>query len=293
MMNVFSKRVAYGLMAGLVMLSTPGFAQEEWGQITANVAIASDYIWRGKTQTRGDFAYSGGIDIGDPSGNGVYIGMWASNVDGDADGFVDLTFPNFEVDLYAGYAGQMGEFNYDISGNYYYFDERNWSFSEFAVMLGYGPVSGKIWYLINSDSDGERVTFSDGERVTFTDSDSVYYELNYDTTAMLVNTEVSIGLHAGAYRISSKVWSLDTPSVNYPLDIRYEDYKLSFAVSNIFSKVMDMDMDGSMMMNADMSDTLSIDFITTSGNYITTPSGQRKACFGDDVKVVVSYGVNF
>ena len=266
MMNVFSKRVAYGLMAGIVMLSTPSFAQEEWGQITANVAIASDYIWRGVTQTRGDFAYSGGVDIGDPSGNGVYIGMWASNVDVLAPTGL---YADHEVDLYAGYAGQMGEFNYDISGNYYYYDERNLDFSELAVMLSYGPVSGKIWYLIDSDD------------ITKRSGDEKYYELNYDAMAMLMDTEISIALHAGAYKYKDRTDN-------------YEDYKLSFAVSDIFSKVMNMDMDGSMMMNADMSDTLAIDFITTSGNYITTPSGQWKAAsFGDDVEVVVSYGVNF
>ena len=55
------------LMVG-VLVSLPSFAS-----VSANVSIASDYIWRGMTQTDG-IAVSGGFDYAADSG--FYAGIW-------------------------------------------------------------------------------------------------------------------------------------------------------------------------------------------------------------------------
>jgi len=67
--------------------------------ISANVALSSDYIWRGITQTNGDMALSGGFDL--EAGNGFYFGTWASNANVGA--------ASIEFDLYLGFAGEMAE----------------------------------------------------------------------------------------------------------------------------------------------------------------------------------------
>ena len=54
-------------------LSLPSFAG-----VSANVGFATDYIWRGMTQTSGDPAMSGGFDYA--SDGGFYAGIWGSNV---------------------------------------------------------------------------------------------------------------------------------------------------------------------------------------------------------------------
>jgi len=73
--------------------------------ISANVALSSDYIWRGITQTNGDMALSGGFDL--EAGNGFYFGTWASNANVGA--------ASIEFDLYLGFAGEMAEnMTYDI-----------------------------------------------------------------------------------------------------------------------------------------------------------------------------------
>ena len=73
--------------------------------ISANVALSSDYIWRGITQTNGDMALSGGFDL--EAGNGFYFGTWASNANVGA--------ASLELDLYLGFAGEMAEnMTYDI-----------------------------------------------------------------------------------------------------------------------------------------------------------------------------------
>ncbi len=73
--------------------------------ISANVALSSDYIWRGITQTNGDAALSGGFDL--EAGNGFYFGTWASNANVGA--------ASLELDIYLGFAGEMAEnMTYDI-----------------------------------------------------------------------------------------------------------------------------------------------------------------------------------
>jgi len=91
------------------MLATTSVAQAE---ISANVAMASDYVFRGLSQTDNQMALQGGFDYEHDSG--LYIGTWASNVSQDffnEDGSND---PQLEVDLYAGYSGEIGVIGYDV-----------------------------------------------------------------------------------------------------------------------------------------------------------------------------------
>ncbi len=67
--------------------------------ISANVALSSDYIWRGITQTSGDMALSGGFDL--EAGNGFYFGTWASNASAGT--------ASLELDVYLGFSGDMAE----------------------------------------------------------------------------------------------------------------------------------------------------------------------------------------
>jgi len=70
--------------------------------LTANMSIASQYVSRGFQQTWGRPALQGGIDFAHPSG--FFTGTWMSSVSPKwiQDGFL-------EWDLYAGYAGSVGE----------------------------------------------------------------------------------------------------------------------------------------------------------------------------------------
>ena len=46
-------------------------------EMSANIAITSNYVWRGMTQTSNSPALQGGIDLGY---KGIYVGTWGSNV---------------------------------------------------------------------------------------------------------------------------------------------------------------------------------------------------------------------
>ena len=93
------------LAAGLLScaISSPAIAD---GELTANLSLTSDYVWRGVSQTQGDPAVQGGVDYAHESG--VYLGVWASNVDffsNGAPGSVpeDDDQANIEIDWYIGY----------------------------------------------------------------------------------------------------------------------------------------------------------------------------------------------
>ena len=73
--------------------------------VSGNVALTSDYIWRGWTQSAGGPAVSGGFDLSTDSG--FYIGTWGSSVQfGDA-ATSDTT--EMELDVYLGYSTDIAD----------------------------------------------------------------------------------------------------------------------------------------------------------------------------------------
>ena len=80
-------------------------------EISANVTLASDYVFRGVSQTDNQLAIQGGFDWGHDSG--FYVGTWASNVDSQF--FGGATDPQIELDLYAGFANEFSNgLGYDL-----------------------------------------------------------------------------------------------------------------------------------------------------------------------------------
>ena len=77
---------------------------ETEGPITfsANVALTSEYRFRGVDLSGGDVAVQGGLDLGHESG--FYVGTWASTLDNDTVGYGDI-----ELDVYGGWSGDVGE----------------------------------------------------------------------------------------------------------------------------------------------------------------------------------------
>lgn len=79
----------------------------------ASVALTTDYVFRGVSQTNEDPAIQGSLDYAHPSG--FYLGVWASNVDE-----IIISKGNIEIDYYAGYTAEFFKgFSYDVSLIYY------------------------------------------------------------------------------------------------------------------------------------------------------------------------------
>jgi uncharacterized protein (TIGR02001 family) len=103
-------------------------------EVSGNVAIGSDYFFRGVDQASGP-AISGGFDAGFE--NGAYVGVWASSVGFGADDAGNVG--GLELDYYVGYGGAISEsVSYDL-GYVYYGYPQNASAEEFEEF--YGSVS--------------------------------------------------------------------------------------------------------------------------------------------------------
>lgn len=95
------------LTLSVALIAATAFAEEEKSDfgVSANMAITSNYIWRGMTQSNNSPAVQGGVDL---EYKGLYAGVWGSNVEfGDGKN-------SLEADLYAGYKGEIAGIGYDV-----------------------------------------------------------------------------------------------------------------------------------------------------------------------------------
>lgn len=130
-------KLAFASAAAVVALfAAAGSANAQ--DVSWNIGVTSDYVYRGASQTNEEFAIQGGVDLTFESG--FYAGAWASDVD-----FGDDT--SAEVDVYGGYRTEAGGFALDFGLiGYLYVDEpteADYSFVEFkaAASRAFGPVT--------------------------------------------------------------------------------------------------------------------------------------------------------
>ena len=116
------------VVAGLLAASGAASAIE----LSGNVALTTDYVWRGVSLSDNSPAVQGGFDA--DLGNGLYAGVWGSNVEaGDA---------SLELDLYAGWATEVAGVGIDLGIIHYHFSgEPSINANEVYVGLSLGPVT--------------------------------------------------------------------------------------------------------------------------------------------------------
>lgn len=111
--------------------------------VTGNMTLASDYVWRGMSQTDEGFAIQGGLDF-EHKNSGFILGTWASNVK-----FLETAIPNdradIELDFYLGYAGNLDQYldgiNYTAKLNHYTYPGAasylSYDMTEFSLNFSY------------------------------------------------------------------------------------------------------------------------------------------------------------
>src|SRR5450830_570140 len=109
--------------------------------VSYNVALSSDYRYRGVSQSRLNPAVSGGADY-THNPTGLYVGTWLSSIKWIKDGGGDT---NLEWDVYGGKRGEISkDFTYDVGGLYYFYPSNGLSTNantfELYGQLGYGPA---------------------------------------------------------------------------------------------------------------------------------------------------------
>jgi len=165
-----SRTTKLTLAISTLLLGTSFSTVHAEDSVSANVSLATDYVWRGISQTSENPAISGGFDWA--INDNWYAGTWASNVDF---GSVE----NIELDLYGGWATELDSgVSVDLGLiQYLFFDDANDADAlELYAGLGYNGLSGKVSY----DPDNE----------------NTYIEAGYEYE--LANG-ITLGAHVGNY----------------------------------------------------------------------------------------------
>ncbi|MBI1362308.1 MAG: hypothetical protein GC155_18695 [Alphaproteobacteria bacterium] len=134
--------------------AAPAFAQDAEPtpavSFSGNVAVTSDYVFRGISQSNSDMALQGGFDL--TTSSGFYAGTWLSSID-----FNDASDANVEWDVYAGYTGSIGStgLSYNVGVYGYLYPDVN-SSADFDFYEVYGGLS----YAIGNFTVGGTVNYS-------------------------------------------------------------------------------------------------------------------------------------
>ena len=168
------KSIKIALTSMFLVISSYASAVE----ISSNVGLSSDYIWRGMTQTNGDISVNGGFDLS--TDMGFYIGTWASNADmvsTDATGAVTAK-ASMELDIYLGFSGEMAEnMTYDVGyisviypGNDALdFEEAYVGFNIYGLSILYsdgqndGPSYSEIGYSVDAGPGSFNISYGEYE----------------------------------------------------------------------------------------------------------------------------------
>lgn len=172
-------------------LPIAGAAHAEESPFSANVGIVSDYAYRGISQTDERPALQGGFDYAHPSG--FYAGVWATNVSWINDAEVSKSSGNsLEIDVYAGYGGELGPIGYDVGLLQYYYPGSygaayRASSEKPHTLEGYVGLS---WELLSF-----KYSYAFSDLFGYSDSDgSQYFDLG---ASFDIGYGVTLGAHVG------------------------------------------------------------------------------------------------
>jgi len=120
--------------------------------ITGNIALTSNYVARGFTQSWGQPALQGGFDYANP--NGIYVGTWLSSLSGR-----EFRGGTVEWDLYAGYTSTIGPLGYTLGAVYYaypgstspFIEGRKYDYAEFKLGASYGVYAANYYVTLTKD----------------------------------------------------------------------------------------------------------------------------------------------
>ena len=227
----------------LAATASPAFAQDTAPPkpftVTGNVAVTSDYRFRGLTQTDGGPAAQATINVNHVSG--LYAGAFVSTIDGDGSTPALAGYGSAEVDLYGGYAKTLSNgIGFDAGLLYYLYPDGakgvNTDFFEPYASLSYtiGPVAAKVG--ANYAWGGQKgLDFTSGHD----DSTYVYGQLGSGIPGTPVTVTAHVGYTSGALGLvnldpaddSYLDWSLNAEAVGGPfkVGVTYLDTDISDA----------------------------------------------------------------
>lgn len=170
-------------LIAVALSSTLLVSQSTLAEVSANIGVTSNYLWRGVSQSGDAASVSGGLDYANESG--FYAGTWVGSLG---------TGAGAETDFYIGFGGETASFSYDVGYIYYaYTDLVDSDFGEIYVNGGIGNFGFGVAYTINSQVD-EGSAFDSGD---------IYYNVSYG--GIDLGQEFALTLTAGMYTFDADI----------------------------------------------------------------------------------------
>lgn len=201
------------LMAAAIVAGAPVAASAV--ELSGNVTMATDYSFRGVSQTEGKGAIQGGFDL--DFGNGFYAGTWSSNV----------SYGNNtqELDVYAGYAFDVSEsvaLDFSVV-QFIYPGVSSFNYTEYWATVSVSDFSLGLVY--TNDYFGEG-----GEPATIVNLD---YSLS-------VNESVSVDFHVGQTMLDQKgYYDSDDAYMDYLVGVNYDVADVTFTLAYVGTDIDD------------------------------------------------------
>ncbi|CBL45009.1 Conserved hypothetical protein [gamma proteobacterium HdN1] len=201
----------------LMLISTQALSLELGAGFegSATISAASNYAWRGISQTSNRPAIQGGLDLTHASG--FYVGTWFSNVD-----FPLAPQAHTEQDVYAGYGFQVGKLAFDLKFTQYLYDN--------ASALNFGESHAQASY-----TAGKLGTFAAGldysNDTPINDSDSTIHY--YGTYSQTLPQELALSATVGSYDFKDDGWvgGKDSKYAYYSIGVSKELYGVNVGLT--------------------------------------------------------------
>jgi uncharacterized protein (TIGR02001 family) len=153
-MRIMKRMIGLAVLASAATIAGTSSASAE-GAITANVALTSDYVFRGVSLSGNDPAIQGGADY---ESDFWYAGIWASSLS-----------EGTEIDLYAGITPTTGPIEWDFGLITYFYpgaddDDAEFDYAEIKGTLTWSAteqleIGGGVWYTPENYGDTGDATY--------------------------------------------------------------------------------------------------------------------------------------
>ena len=225
--SIIGSAIALGLLAG-------GHAMA--AELTGNVGVVSDYVFRGETQNDDMAAIQGGLDY--TLDSGFHVGTWISSLNG---GTQNAGGGGYEMDLYGGYAFTVKNVGMEVGYYTYNYPQgdtngaataNKYDFGEYYVSASYGMFSAKYSYSPDYLGHSSQAGITDGKKAAYYLEAAVTYP-----TSSGVSLGFHVGQKGGAFFDSGTQCTTticDGSVVDYSASLSKGDY--SFTVSNMDNK---------------------------------------------------------
>lgn len=194
-------------------LAGAGAAQAE---ITANVGLTTDYVFRGVSLSDNGLAIQGGFDW---SSEIAYAGVWASNVE-----------EGVEMDLYGGFTPTTGSVEWNIGAIGYFYpgaddDAAEFDYVEFLLgastsLTDQFSVGASVYYAPENRGDSGEATYFEINGA-YQPMDALSFSAAYGNQSV----ENPDGLAGGAGEDDYNTWNIGAAYAihGFTLDLRYHD----------------------------------------------------------------------